>query len=146
MGKKLKADEVRKAVQGSDDSGAVPMADLISEMGLEQEFEAGKSLTFNLWKPEVGNARAFEFLGMEERTGEIEGKETTFHIFYARDIKTNEEFSFIGGGLFSYIVQEKGVKEGTFLIARYNGMVELENNQRAKQWEIKILNRKAGKK
>lgn len=121
------------------DPTTASMAAFLQESGLAEEFSQDKSLTFNIWEPEEGEVRAFKFNGMEDRTGIIEGKETTFQIHYGIDLKTGEEFSFIGGGLFSYIMNEKKVEKGTPLIACYQGMADIDNNQRAKQWVIKLL-------
>lgn len=117
------------------------MADFLSGLDLSG-YEVGSRLTLNIWEPKEGEIRAFTYEGREERSGEIEGKMTTFDVHYGKDLKTGDDFSFIGGGLFSFTIDDRKVEKGTPIIARYMGMEEIEDNKRAKQWEIRILNRK----
>lgn len=120
------------------------MASFLKESGLAEEFAAGERATLNIWEPSVGEIRGFLFMGTETRTstsGRFAGSE--FDIHHGIDIKTHEDFSFIGGGLFSWAVKDKKIEKGTPLIARFMGIIPIDDGARqAKQWDIRILKKK----
>ena len=145
MAKKEKAG-LAEGVSGGNTNpeASKAMADFLASSGLAEQFSAGERATLNIWNPAEGAIRAFKYMGMETKestTGEFAGSE--FDVHYGVDLKTGEDFSFIGGGLFSWAVRERKIEKGTPLIARYIGIVSIDEGRRqAKQWEIRLLNSK----
>lgn len=141
------AKQTRKdnAFIGSPDSPAAQttMEKFLAESGLAEHFSAGRMATLNIWNPAVDEIRAFVYTGQEEREGKGEFSEGTFVVHYGKDLKTGEEFSFIGGGLFSWVIENKKIAEGTALVARYLGIRPIDEGKRqAKHWEIRMLDKK----
>ena len=95
--------------------------------------EVEQNLTYNQWKPEIGDSRTFVLMGFEERESkEFKG---TFLVYYGKDLKTGEDFSFAPGGLFDYIIKDKNIVNGDRLGVRFRGTVEIPSG-RANQWDI----------
>lgn len=117
------------------------MESFLQQSGLADEFGAGERVTLNIWEPQEGQIRAIEYLGMETReSSKGEFATTEFDIHYAVDLKTHEDFSFIGGGLFSWTIRERQIQKGDNLLIRYRGIIPIDDGRRqAKQWEIRRL-------
>lgn len=140
-----KRDRGQGTSAGSPDSPAAQttMDQFLKDIGLD-DYGVSKRATLNIWNPEKGEVRAFTYEGEEIRKsakGDFAGSEYAVH--YGVDLKTGDDFSFIGGGLFSFTVRDKGIEKGTPLVVQYLGMVDIEEgSRRAKQWDIRILKRK----
>jgi hypothetical protein len=105
--------------------------------------EVESALTFAFWKPREGDRRTFEMLGFEKKVSK-EFEEREFLVYFCRDLKTGEDFSFVPGGLFDHIIREKNIVNGDRLGVVFKGQVDLAGtNQRANQWDIVKLKKPA---
>ena len=102
--------------------------------------EIESNLTFAIWKPAEGETRTFELSGFERRESkEFKGE---FLVYFCKDLKTGEDFSFAPGGLFDYIIRERNIVSGDRLGVRYRGQVRIESGM-ANQWDIVKLKKRA---
>ncbi len=102
--------------------------------------EVESNLTFSIWKPDNGETRTFELMGFEERESkEFKGK---FLVYFCKDLKTGEDFSFAPGGLFDYVIRERNIVNGDRLGVRFRGQVRIESGM-ANQWDIVKLKKPA---
>lgn len=120
------------------------MESFLKESGLADEYAAGERATLNIWEPKFAEIRAIRYMGMETKEstkGDFKGSE--FDIHYGVDLKTGEDFSFIGGGLFTFTVKDRKIEKGEPLLVRFLGIIPIDDGRRqAKQWEIRRLSKK----
>jgi len=91
------------------------------------------------WKPEIGDRRAMEITGYQKKEGTIDGKKTEYLLITAADLTTGEEFVFIPGGLFQYMMNNETLATGDCVAVKYLGRQKLPNGFSANNWEISKL-------
>ena len=97
--------------------------------------EVEKNLTYAQWRYDVGAERKMILLGFEKRESK-EFEENEFTIYFGQDADTGEQFSFIPGKLFDYLVVQYNIVNGDRLGVRYRGGQKLASGYQAKQWDV----------
>ena len=94
------------------------------------------------WKPEEGESRAFEITGFVTKEGKIDGKKTEYLLVTGADLTTGEEFVFIPGGLFQYMMNNETLITGDAVAVTYLGRQTLKSGFSANNWKISKLRKK----
>jgi len=99
---------------------------------IPQGYEVDAPIAGMAWKPEINETKVCEITGFQKRENET----GEYLVFTAIDLQTGEPFSFIPGGLVSYLAEQDHIKTGDKLALRYKGKKTLANGFTANDWDI----------
>jgi len=119
-----------------------PLPHDVKESWLPAGYDVESVLAGQGWKPEIGDKRAFEITGYQKKEGKIDGKKTEYLLITGADLSTGEEFVFIPGGLFQYMMNNETLATGDCVAVKYLGRQKLASGFSANNWEISKLKKK----
>jgi hypothetical protein len=111
----------------------------VKESWLPAGYETESVLAGQGWKPEPGEHRAFEITGYVKKEGKIDNKKTEYLLITGVDLETGEEFVFIPGGLFQYMMNNDTLVTGDAVAVTYLGRQKLASGFQANNWKITKL-------
>jgi hypothetical protein len=114
----------------------------VKESWIPAGYETESVLAGQGWKPETGESRAFEITGYQKKEGKIDGKKTEYLLITGADLTTGEEFVFIPGGLFQYMMNNETLLTGDAVSVTYLGRQKLASGFSANNWKISKLRKK----
>jgi len=99
-------------------------------------FEIERSLSYELWQPEIGEERALKIVEYQDQPGK---KDEPFRVAYCIDISSGEQIAFVLGAILAAQFIRAGVDIGSYVGVRSLPKVKTKSGEMANNWDVFIL-------